>query len=197
MRQSSTRYVLLGVLAVGGPLTGFEIRAFIEQSVKFFWRESFGQIYPELESLASDGLIKAAGSSSADSGRRTKPWEITPLGRDELRQWLDQPPQDQIPRDELLLKMFLSRHGSPATQRRLIEGARERAAHRLQGLEAALQLILTDPADPETVTSLMVLRRGVLAARAQVQWADDAQQILDLWQAGGAASVLDWWRQSS
>ena len=46
MRERTTRYVLLGMLANWDGMTGFEIRKVIEGSVRHFWRESFGQIYP-------------------------------------------------------------------------------------------------------------------------------------------------------
>ena len=80
MREATTRYVLLGTLALGGEMTGFDIRSFIERSVAFFWRESFGQIYPELQRMAADGLIEPAGRRA----RSAKLWRITPAGREAL-----------------------------------------------------------------------------------------------------------------
>lgn len=177
-------------------MTGFEIRSFIDQSIRFFWRESFGQIYPELKRLASDGLIKPV-RADAPSGRASQPWRITPAGRDLLKEWLEKPPQEQPVRDETLLKIFFSRHAAPETQHELVRQTRERAMSKLQALHAAEQLILSHPDHPDLVRSLIVLERGLLAARTQIEWADSAAALLEAQANGGAGAVIKRWRRKS
>ena len=57
MSQSQTSYVILGILAIHPHQSGYEIRKTIQQSVGFFWSESFGQIYPTLKRLNAEKLI--------------------------------------------------------------------------------------------------------------------------------------------
>ena len=42
-RSNRTRYTVLGTLT-HGPMTGYDIKKFIESSINNFWRESYGQI---------------------------------------------------------------------------------------------------------------------------------------------------------
>jgi PadR family transcriptional regulator, regulatory protein AphA len=55
-RSSSSREVLLGLLTVV-PMSGYDLGQTIRTSVGFFWNESYGQIYPNLKTLAAEGLV--------------------------------------------------------------------------------------------------------------------------------------------
>ena len=57
MELSKTSYVILGMLR-GRPHTGYEIKALVDGSTRFFWAASYGQIYPELKRLEEAGLVK-------------------------------------------------------------------------------------------------------------------------------------------
>lgn len=107
MERSQTQYVLLGILAIHPNQSGYEIRKTIEQSVGFFWGESFGQIYPTLKRLVADGSIAASASKSKPASRRQE-YSITPQGREALERWLAVPYREDPPRDEFLLKLFFA-----------------------------------------------------------------------------------------
>lgn len=194
MRESSTGYVLLGVLALAGPMTGFEIRSFIDQSVQFFWRESFGQIYPELKRLHEEGLIKPA--SARDRKREAQPWRITQAGRAALRAWLDRPAQVQPMRDETLLKLFFARFASEESAEHLIAAARTAAEARLAALEKADRAVIAEPDDPDLLNSLTVIARGQIAARATLAWCDRAEALRKAWESGGADALIRQWRRT-
>ena len=53
-----TARVILGMLKLGVP-TGYDIKKVIDDSTRFFWTASFGQIYPELKKLRKAGLVRA------------------------------------------------------------------------------------------------------------------------------------------
>src|SRR5215211_2439172 len=65
--HSKTAYVILGMLALG-KRTGYEIKALVDVSTRFFWAASYGQIYPELKRLEEAGLIR--GEEDPSHGRR-------------------------------------------------------------------------------------------------------------------------------
>ncbi len=62
-RSSSSSEVLLGLLTIE-PMSGYDLGQLIRISVGHFWRESYGQIYPNLKKLASDGLVTAKDRAS-------------------------------------------------------------------------------------------------------------------------------------
>ena len=90
MELSSTAYVILGALA-WGPSSGYDVKAVVDRSVRFFWTASYGQIYPELRRLSEAGLVK--GTMEPTSGRRRTVYRITAAGRRALEDWLAQEPQ--------------------------------------------------------------------------------------------------------
>ena len=65
MARNQTSYLILGALSIESNLSGYDIRKGVESSVGYFWRESYGQIYPTLKRLAAEGLIVASKSDSA------------------------------------------------------------------------------------------------------------------------------------
>src|ERR671918_2625903 len=105
MELSATAKAILGILAMR-PRSGYEIKAFVDDSTRFFWAASYGQIYPELRRLEKQGLI--AGADSPRGGRQRTVYKLTPAGRKALREWLAQPPEVYELRDEGLLKLFLA-----------------------------------------------------------------------------------------
>ena len=112
MKRSQTDYVVLGILAIHPHQSGYEIRKTIQQSVGFFWSESFGQIYPTLKRLAAEALIVPSSSGPSSRSNRQE-YSITPAGHARLQEWLAIPYRDDPPRDEFLLKLFFARDAAP------------------------------------------------------------------------------------
>jgi DNA-binding PadR family transcriptional regulator len=100
-----TAYVILGFVR-NQPRSGYEIKALVDNTTRFFWAASYGQIYPELKRLSEAGLI--VGSDSPTGGRKRTVYEITADGEEELRAWLRQEPETFEMRDEGLLKLFFA-----------------------------------------------------------------------------------------
>src|SRR5262245_49451326 len=97
MELSATAYVILGMLS-WKPMSGYDIKAAVDGSTRFFWAASYGQIYPELRRLADAGLIESEDGSQG--GRRRTVFRITGAGRDQLRSWLAIEPETFEMRDE-------------------------------------------------------------------------------------------------
>ena len=79
MDLSPTAYVILGFLS-WRPMSGYDIKSVADESTRFFWAASYGQIYPELRRLADAGLIEAA--EAAEGGRRRQEYALTAAGRE-------------------------------------------------------------------------------------------------------------------
>jgi DNA-binding PadR family transcriptional regulator len=90
-----------------GPFSGYEVRRELSDCAGTFWSEAYGQIYPALRELSRKGLARRH-SARRPRGPARYVYEITPKGRQALRRWLAESPRAAPPRNELLLKLFLS-----------------------------------------------------------------------------------------
>ena len=54
---TATPDALLGLLSMA-PMSGYDMRTVISQSIGHFWSESFGQIYPALKRLTAEGFVE-------------------------------------------------------------------------------------------------------------------------------------------
>jgi DNA-binding PadR family transcriptional regulator len=107
-RKSKTKYVILGILSDRPSLSGYDIKKLIERRFRFFWSESYGQIYPELRRLLGEKSVKTAAERSGGrkkGGRKRRLYSITEKGRMEVFDWLALPPEKETVRFELLLKL--------------------------------------------------------------------------------------------
>jgi PadR family transcriptional regulator AphA len=97
--------VILGLLA-HGPRSGYDIKAAVDRSTRFFWAASYGQIYPELRRLEAEGLVE--GEDSPNGRRARRVYRLTPAGRAALVEWLAGPIETVELRDESLLRLFFA-----------------------------------------------------------------------------------------
>lgn len=187
MRESSTRYAVLGILAEGGPLTGYEIRARIAATLGHFWSESFGQLYPELARLAREGAVEEI----TEPGREGRPYRITPAGRDALAAWLVLPPAPERQRSALQLKLAFGRLMGTDHSRAFLTEAQEAAVARIEGLGVRRDGLRREAPGETQVFGLLALERSLAAAEAERDWAAKALKILDALEDGGPDAALN------
>lgn len=134
VRLNQTQVVLLGFLR-GRPRTGYEIKALVDRTVRFFWNASVSGIYPELKRLEEAGLLR-----SEEDGRRTT-YAMTDAGREALHDWLtaDVTPSYEL-RHEGMLKLFFADGLAEDEQLELVRRMRE--AH--EAKTAQLQALRPD-----------------------------------------------------
>jgi len=95
-------YGLLAVLSTG-PKSGYDIRKRLEAPEMFFWKESYGNIYPMLKLLLKDGLVDQTESFVKTKKRLI--YTINEKGLKELNAWLEKPSNLTRYRFELLMKL--------------------------------------------------------------------------------------------
>jgi DNA-binding PadR family transcriptional regulator len=99
-----TARVILGMLRLGAQ-TGYDIKRAIDNSTRFFWSASYGQIYPELRRLEERGLV--TGQPDPRGGVKRTSYVLTEAGEQALREWLtDRESYTFELRDEGLLRFF-------------------------------------------------------------------------------------------
>lgn len=173
----STDYALLGVLAQGGPMSGYDARAYIEASISQFWSESFGQIYPALERLRRARLVRCR--ADAHSPRARKLYEITDAGRERLANWLALPPEPERPRSESILKTFLGDQASPGVAIGHLRAFAESMDHRAAALVAVEAAVRASDAGQRSLPyALASIRAGIHLSRARAAWAREAIELI-------------------
>ena len=176
--MSTTPFAILGLLSIE-PMSGYDIRRNLEESLGHFWSESYGQIYPTLKKLEAARLIAAARQAAPDT-RRRKLYTLTAAGRARLRMWLSEPPKPQPPRNELLLKLFFGRHASPgvcAAHLRRLRVQQERLANTLEGLEQELKH--RRRGHPDLRYWLIAVSFGIERAQSLIDWSEVALRALE------------------
>ena len=162
---SPTAYVILGMVS-REPRSGYEIKAVVDGTTRFFWAASYGQIYPELKRLSEAGLLR--GVDSPTGGRKRTVYEITADGEEELRAWLRQPPQAFEMRDEGLLKLFFAGVLPPEEAAAILAAMRQ---HRL-GVAAQLRAMEPEAEAKDDPFPLMVLRSGIEFTEWFADWCE-------------------------
>ncbi|PRY68595.1 PadR family transcriptional regulator [Glaciihabitans tibetensis] len=169
-RSEQTQTAILGALSIM-PMTGYALREEIRDTLGHFWSESFGQIYPALAELERQSLVER----SAEGGSRSHTFALTPAGLLRLRELLAEPPQQEKPRNGLLLRLFFgSQLGAEAT-RRLVLDAREKAKAQLTQMDVARRSLLDDASLADQAPYiLLTISAGEHSARASIAWANEA-----------------------
>jgi DNA-binding PadR family transcriptional regulator len=165
MELSPTAYVILGLVRKE-PRSGYEVKAVVDKSTRFFWAASYGQIYPELKRLAEAGLV--LGADTPTGGRRRTVYEITADGEEELKAWLRQPPVTFEMREEGLLKLFFA---GALPRDEAIEILRAMRAHR-EAVNAQLRAMKDEKADSDDPFPLIVLSGGIEFTKWFAGWCE-------------------------
>lgn len=106
IKLTVTSHVVLGLIALRGPSTPYDLKRAVGRSVAFFWPFPHSQLYSEPERLATAGLLRCEEETG---GRNRKTYHLTPAGRTAITQWVTTPLGDMPElRDTALLQLFFS-----------------------------------------------------------------------------------------
>ncbi len=161
-------YVVLGLLAIYGPMTPYDLKKSIDGSVGYFWPFPRAQFYVEPERLKELGLLT---EEREPEGRRRRTYSITNEGRATLREWLvaDTYEHTEI-HDPGLLKLYFA----PAMTRDevIALACQQEASHRQRLVE--YQAIVAQIGDaPGVGPALATLRMGILYETMSIEYWDD------------------------
>ena len=182
--KKSSRFAILGLLT-NCPMSGYEIRQLVQWSIGQFWRESFGQIYPALSALTAAGLITRqpdakTGKKEKVTSRPRHVYAITEKGRYALAEWVSSPFHMQVPRNELLLKLFFGATVPVVESKAQIERFREMQVKSLEVFSATEQRLHAEHGtDPQLPYWLITLDYGKQTHRALVGWCDASLATLN------------------
>jgi PadR family transcriptional regulator AphA len=182
-RKNASRYVLLGLIE-SSPMSGYDIKKIVEENIRDFWSESFGNIYPTLQKLVDGKLARKQVERQAGRPDRNV-YSITPKGREELLAWLRKPTEERRVRDVFLAR-FVFGHLLPAEDnveqiRRYRDDRQARLAW-YREMEAELAEHAGD--SRQNLLEFLALRQGVLMTETRVRWCDEVLTALGEFSAG-------------
>src|SRR5215469_1474136 len=100
----TSSYVILGLIAICGPLTPYELKKRVDASIGYFWDFPRAQLYVDPERLVRRGLLREEREAA---GRRRRTYHLTEQGREVLDDWMgDRTPAPVEFRDLGLLKLY-------------------------------------------------------------------------------------------
>jgi DNA-binding PadR family transcriptional regulator len=170
-KLSATMLSLLGLLNLG-PMSGYDMKQIADRSLRFFFPISYGQIYPNLELLAADGLIEALEEVETTArGRRA--YRITDEGVRALRAWLYRETEPTRTRSELLAKLLLAAPLDPQRTREMIETHREWVRMRLEVVRFNREAVPDAPANLDATITW-----GETLLGAELEWCEKADGML-------------------
>jgi PadR family transcriptional regulator, regulatory protein AphA len=136
-KLSVTSYVTLGMIALRGPSTSYDLKRAIGKSVGYFWPFPHAQLYDEPVRLTSLGLL---AHEQERRGRRRRVYRITQAGKEALRSWLRGPTTQLMEfRDVAQLKLFFGELGETQDLIALAQAQIERHKARLEHFQNIAQ----------------------------------------------------------
>lgn len=171
-------YGLLAILS-SGPQTGYDIRKFLEEPDVFYWKESYGNIYPMLKALEKDGLVNRRDSYVKT--RKKSIYQLNEIGWEVLNHWLEQPAGLSRFRVEILMKIRFGSSSGVANMIEQIRTYREQAVRELEEARENSGEIResgnTLSADLSLVASLFLEN----LKESSIRWCDQSLEILNEW----------------
>ncbi len=194
--KQKTKFAILGLLS-WKPMSGYDIKKLVDSALSHFWHENYGQIYPTLELLVDEKLASKRDLPSTGKRKRFQ-YHIPRRGRRAFRDWLEEPIETPVVRNQLQLKFFLSCDFDSDFQAKLIGDYRAQQDAVLQeyrASEAVLRKALDEQAYPGELDELLsmtaktdasrarqcrvfylTLRHGIRVIEARLAWCDEVLQ---------------------
>lgn len=165
-----TSYLVLGLVAGMGPVTPYEMKQFVSDSIGYFWSFPHSQLYAEPDRLVDAGLLDV---EQEEGGRRRKRYSITTEGRRALEVWLADPTSEvEEIRSMATLKLFF---GALARSEEIVALAEEQVRACQAKLDAYRAIDEAVGGAPGFEFPLTTLQLGMKVEQAELEfWQDIA-----------------------
>jgi DNA-binding PadR family transcriptional regulator len=161
------------------PKSGYDLARKFDGSVGFFWKATHQQIYRELTKLDDLGWISAQNIEQA--GRPDKKlYSLSEEGINQLKQWLCQPCELAVTKEELLLKVFAGYLVEPQTISKEIKRHRQLHVEKLAIYQNIEQQYYQKPQSLSQAGKFqyLTLLRGIGFETEWINWCDRAIELL-------------------
>jgi PadR family transcriptional regulator, regulatory protein AphA len=171
-KENKSLYVVLGILSYG-PMSGYDIKAWIEEGVGYFWNISYNQIYPALKIFVKDGLATCITVRS-DNRPERKVYSLTDKGTETLKKWLVEPINSySFKGNELLLKLFFGAQISIEDNVKHVTKYKNYMNQLLDDLQKIEKQIKEENStDPSRPFRLAAVKQGIMQTGTLANWCD-------------------------
>jgi PadR family transcriptional regulator AphA len=168
----SLQFFVLGLLAQR-PLSGYDIKRFLNTLNWLIGSPSGGSLYPVLRALLQEDLVAVEVVPGLDRPPR-KIYSITPAGRQALQAWIDQPAAANAPLKAFVMRLLIADSHSIARLLAHLERRRKQVAdHRAKLREG------TGAIDERLdLGQRLALGYGLALAKAELDWLDSTMEWL-------------------
>jgi PadR family transcriptional regulator, regulatory protein AphA len=172
---SYPRFIILGLLGLE-PMSGYDIKKWVDMSFRYFWEIGYGQIYPTLRTLEEEGLVTMK-IVHEEGGPERKVYTISDKGIDNLVKWLHSPEQKE---HEILLKLFFGDKLSPEILKEKVIAFQNQVKEQYTAIRNVEEFIgsLPESYGPKPYFK-MVSSCGIFAYETQLRWVDSTLESLD------------------
>ena len=174
-REKRIDMVILGLLS-HEDLTGYDMKKRIDGAISFFWKGSFGNIYPALKDMENQGLITKSDTSVG--GRERTTYRITDSGRDKLKDRLRDEQASNELKYETLLKLFFGGVETGEVSVRNIEVFEEQIKKDLKVLKTYCETLERSLDVEDHVYYSLTASFGVETYEAYLKWCVKAKKLL-------------------
>lgn len=164
------KYHLLGLLAEQ-PRHGYELKAAFEEVMCGTWQLNAGQIYSTLGRLERDGLAESEVVPQEERLDK-KVYSLTEKGRQEAIDWVFEPANVHLLKDEFLHKLLVHQRMGLDDLQALIWQQRKEY---LQVLKDLTELDVDPTLDRLTA---LAVKKAIRYAEADLRWLDDCEEML-------------------
>jgi DNA-binding PadR family transcriptional regulator len=170
---TTTEHAVLGLLS-DGERSGYDLARAAARTIGHMWVPSRSQIYRVLPRLVRWGL--AESREVEQQGRPDKAvYRITDRGIEMLRAWVERVEEEPAGGTGVFsLKLFFAGVAPPEAANAQLDTYRRLVERRLGELEEMERNLAPDA----SVYDEIALRHGIIRARATLEWADEAQDVL-------------------
>lgn len=167
--------VILGLLS-HEDLTGYDIKKRIDGVISFFWKGSYGNIYPALKNMEEQNMITKSDSSVG--GRERITYHITDNGRSALADWLSAEQASNELRYETLLKLFFGGVQDKKVTLHNIELFEEQIKRDLKILNGYAATLEQELGEEDHVYYYLTASFGIETYEAYLKWCNKAKGML-------------------
>lgn len=170
-------HVILGLLAHEN-LTGYDIKKMIDGAISFFWKGSFGSIYPALLSLEQEGLVVRAAEEGTEGAREKTVYSITEAGRQSLLAWLEQSKAANDLKYESLLKIFFGGIAEPEVTLKTVRAFEKETEENLKPLRLCRDNLKKVLDQKDHLYYYLTVTFGIRSYEAYLKWCREAAALL-------------------
>jgi len=170
--------VILGLLSHEN-LTGYDIKKRIDGAISFFWKGSFGSIYPSLNAMEREGLVRRVVRDDTRGGREKICYEITGDGRKALGDWLSDSKAVNDLKYETLLKLFFGNAVPASVSLKNIEAFEQDIAQALMILRMYKDNLSGSLDEREHLYYYMTVSFGVKTYEGYLEWCRETKELLE------------------